>query len=363
MPKRGENIYKRKDGRYEARYVKERDDKGRILKYGFVYDRSYIGVKRKREEEIKNIKNKDKLKIKYNDDIFDNVITEWLDTKMYIKGSSYTNYYSIINSKIKPFFTGKHLSNINEKIILDFISHLQKENLSNKRIKDILIVLKQFLEYKNIHIKFKMPKVSKNRIVTLKETEVETIEKKTISTDEIKDFAILLVLFSGLRIGELCALKWQDIDFENEVIHVSKTIIRIKNKTEGKSKTRVIIDTPKTENSIRDIPIHSSLINYLKKFKKDKNTYFLTGNNDFITTQKYYLYYQKFLKRYAISDYKFHVLRHTFATRALLNGMDVKTLSEILGHSSVKITLDCYVHITDEEKLIQINKLPLLTLS
>ncbi len=363
MPKRGENIFKRKDGRYEARYVKERDSKGRVLKYGYVYDKSYRNVKIKREQIVKNYEaNKKK-----NDNLecdFKGSINNWLETKLAIKDSSYTNYYSIINSQIVPFFKDIKLDSINENIAIKFIKCLQDKKLSNKRIKDILLVLKQFLKHENINVNFEIPKVVRKKIVTLKEQEVEIIERKTFNSREIKDFAILLVLFSGIRIGELCALKWEDIDFERNVIHISKTVIRIKNKDcdGSKAKTKIIIDVPKTEKSIRDIPIHKFLIDKLKDLRKDADNYLLTGNSDYLTTQKYYFHYQKFLKKCEIENYNFHVLRHTFATRALLNGIDVKTLSEILGHSSVKITLDLYVHIKDEEKLNQINKIPMLSL-
>ena len=128
-------------------------------------------------------------------------------------------------------------------------------------------------------------------------------------------------------------------------------------------KTKVIIDTPKTDTSIRDVPIHDELLPYLAKLKANNNEeYFvLTNTNRFITNNQYYSYYISLLDKLNIERHTFHTLRHTFATRALLNGVDIKTLSDILGHSSVKITLDRYVHIKKEEKLMQINKLPLLT--
>ena len=360
MPKKGENITKRKDGRYEARYVKQRDEYGRIKKYGFVYAKSYFEVKRKRDEEIKNFNIKvEKSNVK---ETISNSIALWLDSKFSIKDSSYTNYYSIIYSKIIPFLKDKKIDELNEKLIFEFIKSLQEEKLGNKRIKDILIVFKQFLDYKNINIKFEMPKVKRNNIITLNDKEISIIEKEAINTDDIKVFAILLVLFSGLRIGELCALKWKDIDIQNKVIHINKTLIRVKNKDKScKQKTKIIIDTPKTQNSIRNIPINNQIIPYLKKFKKDDNCYLLTGEIYYITTKKYYMFYQKFLKKINFKKYNFHVLRHTFATRSLLCGIDIKTLSEILGHSSVKTTLELYVHVKDSEKLLQINKLKFLS--
>ncbi len=360
MPKKGENITKRKDGRYEARFVKERDEFGRIKKYGFVYAKSYSEVKRKRDEKIKNYEKDKRIKKLYENKTIAYSIDKWLEHKISLKDSSYTNYYSIIYSKIIPFFKNKNLKELDENIILGFIKYLQQKNLSNKRIKDILLVLKQFLKDKNINIKIDLPKVSTKKIETLNLDEISIIEKYAKETDDVKVFAILLVLFSGLRIGELCALKWQDIDLDNKILHINKTLIRVKNKDPNiEAKTKIILDTPKTIHSIRDIPINESILPYLKKFKKDDKCFFLTGNNSFISTKKYYFFYLNVLKSLSIQKYKFHILRHTFATRSLLCGIDVKTLSEILGHSSVKITLDLYVHVKESEKLIQINKLTL----
>ena len=358
MPKKGENISKRKDGRYEARYVKERDEFGRILKYGSVYAKSYFEVKRKREEILKNLNSIDKKRNIYKKELISESIIQWLDTKISIKDSSYTNYYSIIYSKIIPFFENKTLSKIDEALILKFIKSLQEEKLGNKRIKDIMLILKQFLKYKSINIKFETPKIIKKKVITLNNNEIAVIESITKNSEDIKVFAILLDLFTGMRIGELCALQWKDIDFENKVIHISKTLIRVKNKDEiSNKKTIVIADSPKTQSSIRDIPINENILSYLIKFKKNDDNYLLTGNKTFITPKQYYLFYQKFLKLNSIKKYSFHTLRHTFATRSLLCGIDIKTLSEILGHSSIKTTLDLYVHIKEEEKLLQINKL------
>ena len=143
MPKKGENITKRKDGRYEARYVRERDEFGRIKRYGFVYAKSYFEVKKKRDEKLKKIHLEINNKNSHQDISFTNSITRWLESKLSIKDSSYTNYYSIIKSKIIPFFTFKHPHEINNDDITNFIKYLKNKELSDKRIKDILILLKQ----------------------------------------------------------------------------------------------------------------------------------------------------------------------------------------------------------------------------
>ncbi len=362
MSKKGENIYKRKDNRYEARYVKERDDKNRVLKYGYVYGKTYKEAKVKKERAMENI-NIVKIESKRsNEKIFSIEVEKWINNKIDIKESTYYNYYSIVFSKLIPFFSNIKIKNIDEELVLKFTKKLQEEGISSKRIKDILLVLKQFFKYMRVDINITYPKQLKNKVESLSEDDIRTIEKYTLYSNDIKEFSILLVLYTGLRIGEMCALQWKDIDFENRIMYISKTAIRVKSEDENKYKTKIIIDTPKTETSTRTVPIHSQLITLLKRFKRDDNSFVLTGTNECLPTNVYYHYYKKFISSLNIKEYNFHVLRHTFATRALLNGIDIKTLSEILGHSNVKITLDRYVHITNEDKICQINRLPFLEL-
>lgn len=363
MPKKGENIYKRKDGRYEARYVKERDFDNRIIKYGYVYGKTYTEAKIKKNKAIEQINEIIKKENIVGIKRFSDSIKEWLNTKISIKDTTYYNYLSIIDSRIKPYFKNMKLKDLKDSHIINFIKKMQNDGLSNKRIKDILLILRQFFKYQKIDINIDYPKIKKKTIQTFNDEEIKIIEKLLLNSSNIKDFGIVITLFSGLRIGELCALQWKDINIDNQVMNISKTLVRIKNNDNSRQKTKVVIDTPKTDMSIRDVPIHSVLIPYLKKFKENQNNeyFILTGSNNFLSPNKYYNYYIKLLDRLKIKKYTFHTLRHTFATRALINGIDIKTLSEVLGHSSVKITLDRYVHIKTEEKLIQINKLPFLT--
>lgn len=363
MVKKGENIYKRKDGRYEARYVKERDIDNKIVKYGYVYGKTYTEVKFKKNKAIEQINENKKKEKKLAQKKFSNSIINWLNTKISIKETTYYNYYTIIESKINPYFKNIKLRDVKDVHIINFTKKLMEDGLSNKRIKDILLILNQFFKYEKMDINIIYPKLNKNIIVTFNNEEIQIMEEKLLNSNNMKEFGIVFVLFSGLRIGELCALQWKDIDLEKQVIKVRKTLSRVKRKEKSRLKTKIIIDTPKTETSIRDVPIHNELLPYLKKFKANNNEeyFILTNTNRFITNNQYYNYYINVLSKLNIEKHTFHTLRHTFATQALINGVDIKTLSEILGHSSVKITLDRYVHIKKEEKLIQINKLPLLS--
>lgn len=173
-------------------------------------------------------------------------------------------------------------------------------------------------------------------------------------------FGIYFCLYTGLRIGELCALQWKNIDLENKKIYIKKTLVRIKNPDmTSKKKTIIIIDEPKSLTSIREIPIPDFIIPMLKKisFNITPDTFLISGNEKCIETRTFFNKYKKILKKINIDSYNFHALRHTFATRCIENGCDSKTLSEILGHSSVKITLERYVHPNYENKVIMMNQL------
>ena len=169
---------------------------------------------------------------------------------------------------------------------------------------------------------------------------------------------ILICLNTGLRVGEVCALRWENIDFETRRIHVEKTIERIYSKEENK--TIVIIDTPKSITSVRTIPINSKLYNILKQIrgKSKKTDFVLTGSSEHYVEPRNYQYYLKeILKRSKVKKYKFHTLRHTFATNFIEAGMDIKSLSEILGHADVSITLNIYVHSSDKAKRKYLEKI------
>ena len=163
-----------------------------------------------------------------------------------------------------------------------------------------------------------------------------------------------MCLYTGMRIGEVCALQWRDIDLINYTINISKTIQRVSNhETSHSSKTKIVIDTPKSVASKRAIPIPALLCEQLAQRKQadsSESYFFLTGSERYIEPRNYYARYQDILIDCGISQYTFHALRHTFATRCIEIGFDPKVLSEILGHTDVKITLDRYVHPSIDRK-------------
>lgn len=266
-----------------------------------------------------------------------------------IKRSTYYNYKFIIEKYII-----KEYKNQNIEKIRDYNKYIQKlqKQLSSKTVRDIMCVLKAILnyyeeenQYKLKYKKINIPKLEKKEIKILTTKERIKLEKYCLKDNTLKSLGILLSLNTGLRIGEICALKWENIDLKEKNIYVKKTLQRIYD-TENQ-KTKIIIDKPKTENSIRCIPLNTKIYEELKKIKNgfEGNNFFLTGvDNIYIEPRVYQKYYKNILKSCGIKEYNFHILRHTFATNCVRVGMDIKSLSEILGHSNVNITLNRYVH-------------------
>ena len=159
-----------------------------------------------------------------------------------------------------------------------------------------------------------------------------------------RNIGILLSLFTGLRIGELCALDWPDISLESGTIYIHKNIQRVQTKENSEKKTEIVITTPKSQCSIRTIPIPEFLISFLKNADIKRQGYLLTGNNKYLEPRTMENHFHKILDEISIRQVNFHTLRHTFATRCIEVGFDIKSLSEILGHANVNITLNRYVH-------------------
>lgn len=356
MSRKGENIFYRKDGRWEARYIKE-EAGNKNYKYGYVYGKTYMEVKQKRNKILLNLEKlkEEERKNKYQ---FNYYIQNWLNSiKFLVKISTYVHYLGIVKNHIDPLLGKFELHEINNEKIEQFINQKFENGLSNKTIRDMIVVLKQILSYANLSIKIKMPKLKKNEVKILSKSEQKILEKEILKRDTTIAYGVLLSLYTGLRIGEVCALKWSDINLNKRIIKVNHTMLRVMD-VENSSKTKIILEEPKTENSKREIPINKLLYEIFLKIKpKDSNTYFLTGTKAYIEPRTYYNKFQKLLQDVNIKKYGFHTLRHTFATRCIEIGMDPKTLSEILGHSDVKVTLSLYVHPTNFLKAAYLEKL------
>lgn len=288
-------------------------------------------------------------------------IEAWLRSiKIKCKATTYSNYQYTVRSRIEPKFSNLKKQFITTDLVNSFTMELLNEGLCPKTVKDILVILKQILVFSNVDIKFAMPKINKKEIQILLPFEQISLEKYLFENINLNTAGIMICLYMGLRIGELCALRWENIDLKDKKIKIRNTITRIKNNDPTKkNKTVVLIDSPKSSCSIREIPIPDFMIPILKSIRGniDPNCFFLTGNIKFLESRTFFSRYKNILKKINLSSYNFHVLRHTFATRCVEQGFDPKLLSEILGHSNVKITLDRYVHPSYESKVRMMNQM------
>ncbi len=287
------------------------------------------------------------------------VIEAWKeDKKQYVKKSSYSAYMLLIENHLLPTFG--HQVEIKEAEVQEFVFRKLDEGLSPKTIKDILIVLKMILkfgmknkvfEYQQFDIQFPTERVSQ-KIDVLSKANQKKIMSYLQEHFTFKNLGIYICLSAGIRIGEVCALTWEDIDTDTGIISIRKTIQRIYVVDGDVRHTELILDTPKTKNSIREIPMNRDLLKVLKPIKKVvNNSYFVLTNEPNPTEPRTYRnYYKKLMRKLDMPDLKFHGLRHSFATRCIESNCDYKTVSVILGHSNISTTLNLYVHPNIEQK-------------
>ena len=271
------------------------------------------------------------------------------------KKSTTTTYRYIIYKHIYPYFKDYYKDNIDISVILCFINKLKSMGLKNKSIRDILLVLKGIFKLMCISIMIPKPKLEKKEIKVISYNDQKVLEEYLNNNISYINFGIYLSLYTGLRIGEVCALNTNDIDINLEKISIHHTLVRVY--SNNKKKTILELNSPKTNNSIREIPIPKFLINYYQELDYNSNSYILTNNNKYMDTRTLSFHYKKVLKELMLNNYTFHTLRHSFATRLINEGCDPKTLSLILGHANINVTLERYVHPNYKSKKIFIDKL------
>ena len=354
--RRGENIYKRSDGRWEGRYIASRDASGKA-RYRSVYAHTYIEVREKLRAAPKE-STKSKMTL------FPNIAEKWLcSVKLRCKTSTYNKYYSQYTNHLLPAFDNTHIADISNLKIEGMFA--KKTDISEKTKADILSIIRQILKYaqgigividptaQDISIRQQRKDV---RVLT--SSEQKRLEEYLLLEADLTRIGTYIVLYTGLRIGELCALKRENIDFKKRIIHVGATMQRMR--VEGAdSKTEVIITEPKSKCSIRDIPISKPLMKLFRKYYYEMEAYsfLLTGSKYYIEPRLLNYRFQQYIAECKLSNVHFHTLRHTFATRCIERGVDVKSLSEILGHYDVNITLNRYVHPSIELKRCSMEKL------
>ena len=311
-------------------------------------------------------------KIKIGDSMssvtYSNWAAQWLTRKeQLVKESTFSAYSNIVVNHLVPHFGRVGLQDITEERIQSFAFHLLRDGrldgaggMCERSTRDIIVVLKNSLrdamklkllpsaefeiQYPNKQDRFKIKVIAKSEQQKLVQAVYLALSPRSVG--------IMLALYTGLRIGEVCGLKWSDIDFENKMLHVNRTVQRVYRKTlDGKGKSQIIVGPPKTRSSRREVPISAILLPVLKRIAPEtSDVFFLSGTEKCVEVRTYRTFFDDFLKKNQLESINFHALRHTFATRCIEAGGDCKTVSELLGHSSVNMTLNLYVHPQIEQK-------------
>lgn len=368
MPKKGENIYKRKDGRWEGRYIKSRTESGKII-YGYVYARSYRETKEKQKAKIalctSQISNK-------NEHIFSYIALEWFESiKLHTKASTQNKYHNMLMNYILPEYGNQPFNTITYEFIEAHCKFLLESGgkngngLSPKTVSDVLVIIRNILKFairKGIYVANDANAVQIRQDIkpmrVLNKAEQSQLCEYILKKPEACNIGVLVCMFTGLRIGEICALRWEDISFSEQSIYIHQTLQRIQLHRGHGAKTEVVVTTPKSPCSIRKIPLPEEILKILVLNKKASSGYMLTNDEyKFIEPRTMQNKFKKILKDAGIENANFHALRHTFATRCVELGFDVKSLSEILGHATVNITMNRYVHPTYEMKKENMQKL------
>ena len=267
-------------------------------------------------------------------------------------------YQLTLANYLVPRF-GSH-TDITESDVQQFVITQLDKGLRQKTIKDQLIVLKMVYRFgckQNVFalhewdIHFPTER-SKHSISVFTVDQQRRLMRHLTENFTFLNLGVLICLHTGLRIGEICALRWEDIDSENGILQVQRTIERIYILSDGNKHTELQLSTPKTRNSQREIPLTKDLLRLLKPFRKVVNPqfYVLTNSPKPTEPRTYRNYYRHLLNSLNIPFIKFHGLRHSFATRCIESGCDSKTVSILLGHANISTTLNLYVHPNFDQK-------------
>ena len=299
-------------------------------------------------------------------------LSEWLEN--YVKPSSkpktYTRYAQIVESHLLPRLGGYELDELTPQLLQHQIVDMGKcgnkrtcKGLAPSTVNLIVAVIQESLETAySIELtkvysadKIKRPRIEEKKVECFSVAEQKVLEEALKNDKRPKTFGILLCLYTGLRIGELLALEWTDIDFDKREISISKTCHDSRDEL---GRYVRFVNPPKTSTSMRVIPIPKQLVPLLRETKKKNGSRYVVGNGErIISVRSYQRTYELILKKHGLPHRGFHALRHTFATRALECGMDVKTLSEILGHKNPTVTLNRYAHSLMDHKRDMMNRL------
>ena len=366
---KGENIFKRKDGRWEARYIKGYELSGKI-KYGFCYGKTYREAKEKVTKCKAAILSGKALPALGSRHRFAFYCDEWLRLrKPKVKEATYIKYDTVLKKYIKLRLGGCFPLGMTSGLIDSFTKELLfEEDLAPKTVHDILVVLHGVLKYTATQfpgifpdLEINYPKECRKEMRVLSHEEQHRFIQYLLEDMDACRFGVLLTLFTGMRIGELCALQWACISLQEKTLSVTATLQRLRDTermdVDG-ARTRIVTGTPKSHTSVRTIPLTefaSALC--AKMYPENPAAYVLTGTERFMEPRTLQYRLGKYTRACGLEGVHFHTLRHTFATRAVEVGFEIKSLSEVLGHANTTITLDRYVHSSMKLKRDNMSKL------
>ncbi|MDR1132396.1 MAG: site-specific integrase [Oscillospiraceae bacterium] len=366
MARRGENIYKRKDGRWEGRYIRGRKKNGRPA-YGYVYGCKYGEVKAKLLPLRQLYAGKQDAE--YFRGTFGEFARAWLaeascSAAKPLKPSTLALYASLLRTRLLPAFGARPLSSLTPEDIRTHIRFLSETELSANSIRNVLGLLSRIMQAAaagnaipvNPCAGVAFPRKELVPVAALRLREQEKLERAAAKDKD--GLAVQLALYAGLRIGEICALKWEDIDLEAGVIHVRRTLQRIAVEG-GARKTALVFGAPKSIYSRRDVPMAEPLRRALASQDRTRGTgeHVIACKDGFAEPRTVRCRFAKLIKRAGLDPVRFHTLRHTFATRSIEKGTDITALSRLLGHASVKMTLDVYTDATPESMAAAVHRL------
>jgi len=371
MARRGENIYLRRDGRWEGRYIKGRKPDGKP-RFGSVYGCSYKEVKN-RLMPMKAAYCEKSLEAKCTKPFGDYLLANLVEKRRSrIKPSTYDSYHRIVHNHIMPALGAMPMHRLTTQLTQEFLLNLHNSDLADGTVRNIFRYLcgvvrcavKSGAMAQDICEGIALPKSKQKSVRALSRAEQQRLEKAAMSAlrnnEKGHGIEVILALYTGMRVGEICALRWEDVDFDNGehgVLHVRHTLQRLNSHDKG-AKTEVKISSPKSDSSLRQIPLNAQLSRLLRDHQRRARGEFVVAGRQSHTEPRVMQYrFKRLLQEAQIPHVGFHSLRHSFATRCMELSVDVATVSKLLGHSSAKLTLDIYTDSLLEHRRAAVCKL------